>query len=98
MTPRNVVFDQHCRRYEKWFATHAAAYYSELLAIRALLPCGGDGLEVGVGTGRFAAPLGVRVGVILRRPCWNRPVCEASAWCVVSPNGSPLSTKALITG
>jgi len=63
MTPRNVVFDQHHRRYEEWFATHVAAYYSELLAVRALLPCAGDGLEVGVGTGRFAAPLGVRVGI-----------------------------------
>jgi SAM-dependent methyltransferase len=27
------------------------------------LPVGGSGLEIGVGTGRFAAPLGIRVGV-----------------------------------
>lgn len=63
VTPRNVVFDQHHPRYEEWFVNHAAAYYSELLAVRALLPCGGEGLEIGVGTGRFAAPLGVQVGV-----------------------------------
>ena len=34
-----------------------------MLAIRALLPWQGVGLEIGVGTGRFAAPLGVEVGV-----------------------------------
>jgi SAM-dependent methyltransferase len=61
--PRNAPFDAHHRRYENWFATHEAAYCSELLAVRALLPWEGIGLEIGVGTGRFAAPLGVRVGV-----------------------------------
>jgi ubiquinone/menaquinone biosynthesis C-methylase UbiE len=34
-----------------------------LLAVRALLPWQGLGLEIGVGTGRFAAPLGIKVGV-----------------------------------
>lgn len=56
-------FDEHHRRYENWFVTHGAAYCSELLAVRALLPRQGLGLEIGVGTGRFAAPLGVRVGI-----------------------------------
>jgi len=46
-----------------WFAKHDGAYYSELLAVRAMLPWRGVGLEIGVGTGRFAAPLGVRFGV-----------------------------------
>jgi SAM-dependent methyltransferase len=63
LTPRNAPFNEHHRRYESWFAIHEAAYYSELLAVRALLPWEGIGLEIGVGTGRFAAPLGVRVGV-----------------------------------
>lgn len=56
-------FDEHHCRYENWFVTHRAAYCSELLAVRALLPRHGHGLEIGVGTGRFAAPLGVRVGI-----------------------------------
>jgi SAM-dependent methyltransferase len=34
-----------------------------LLAVRALLPWSGRGLEIGVGTGRFAGPLGVALGV-----------------------------------
>ncbi|MGB5985870.1 MAG: class I SAM-dependent methyltransferase [Desulfobacterales bacterium] len=56
-------FDSHHARYEGWFAHHEAAYLSELLAVRAILPWQGVGLEIGVGTGRFAAPLGIRVGV-----------------------------------
>ena len=53
----------HHGRYEAWFSHHVAAYHSELLAVRALLPWQGLGLEIGVGTGRFAAPLGVKFGV-----------------------------------
>jgi ubiquinone/menaquinone biosynthesis C-methylase UbiE len=39
------------------------AYKSELQAVRYLLPKKGTGLEIGVGTGRFAEPLGIRVGI-----------------------------------
>ena len=56
-------FKSHHKRYEAWFTQHKVAYHSELLAIRALLPWQGLGLEIGVGTGRFAGPLGVHVGL-----------------------------------
>jgi SAM-dependent methyltransferase len=56
-------FALHHRRYDEWFERHRAAYLSELLAVRALLPWQGRGLEIGVGTGRFAAPLGVEFGI-----------------------------------
>lgn len=61
--PRTAPFESHHRRYDEWFERHAAAYHSELLAVRAQLPWQGLGLSVGVGTGRFAAPLGVQVGI-----------------------------------
>jgi len=61
--PRRTPFNTYHGRYEAWFTRYQAAYHSELLAVRALLPWQGLGLEIGVGTGRFAAPLGVRVGV-----------------------------------
>jgi len=61
--PRTAPFDAHTQRYDAWFEKHEAAYISELLALRALVPYTGRGLEIGVGTGRFAAPLGVAVGV-----------------------------------
>jgi len=63
MKAKSHSFDAHHARYDAWFTHHEAAYHSELLAVRALLPWQGLGLEIGVGTGRFAAPLGVDVGV-----------------------------------
>lgn len=61
--PGADAFDTHHRRYESWFEQHEAAYLSELLALRAFVPWKGNGIEIGVGSGRFAAPLGVQVGV-----------------------------------
>lgn len=61
--PRTAPFVRHHRRYDDWFERHRAAYLSELLAVRALLPWSGRGLEIGVGTGRFAGPLGVEFGI-----------------------------------
>jgi hypothetical protein len=56
-------FERHKAKYEKWFEKNVFAYKSELQAIRYLLPKKGTGLEIGVGTGRFAEPLGIRVGI-----------------------------------
>lgn len=61
--PRIAPFEAHHARYEAWFDEHQAAYISELLALRLFVPLQGQGIEIGVGTGRFAAPLGVQVGV-----------------------------------
>ena len=61
--PRIEPFEAHAERYDAWFERHQASYVSELLALRAFVPLSGRGLEIGVGGGRFAAPLGVEVGV-----------------------------------
>ncbi|NWG87909.1 MAG: methyltransferase domain-containing protein [Hydrogenophilaceae bacterium] len=61
--PRTAPFEAHHERYEAWFVKHEAAYHSELLALRAFVPWAGRGIEIGVGSGRFAAPLGIQVGV-----------------------------------
>lgn len=60
---RTAPFETDHLHYDTWFVRHAAAYQSELLAVRALLPWRGLGLSIGVGTGRFAGPLGVRMGI-----------------------------------
>ncbi len=57
------AFDEHVNEYEQWFVKNPHAYVSELHAMRELLPPGGMGLEIGVGTGRFAAPLGIATGI-----------------------------------
>ena len=56
-------FERHTIKYEEWFEKNEFAYKSELQAVRYLLPKKGTGVEIGVGTGRFAEPLGIRVGV-----------------------------------
>ncbi|MBN2034265.1 MAG: class I SAM-dependent methyltransferase [Deltaproteobacteria bacterium] len=56
-------FDKNVEKYESWFERNSLAYESELEAVKALFPEHGKGLEIGVGTGLFAAPLGVRFGL-----------------------------------
>jgi SAM-dependent methyltransferase len=60
---KRTPFNTYHSRYEAWFRRYPEAYHSELLAIRALLPWQGLGLEIGVGTGRFAGPLGISIGI-----------------------------------
>jgi len=55
-------FDTYSDAYDDWFERHATEYALEVEAIRDLLPAG-QGLEVGVGTGKFARPLGIQHGL-----------------------------------
>ncbi len=61
------VFEQYAQAYDDWFVEHDAAYRAELAAVAALLPAAGRGVEIGVGTGRFAGPLKISLGV---EPAW----------------------------
>ncbi len=56
-------FERYTREYEEWFERNKYVYFSELNAVRELLPESGLGLEIGVGSGRFASPLGIKFGV-----------------------------------
>jgi len=56
------AFDTQVERYEGWFEKNRFAYDSQVEAVRSVLPAG-SGVEVGVGTGRFAQPLGIKLGV-----------------------------------
>ena len=61
--PTSEPFETHTERYEGWFDEHPDVYRSELEALGRLVPMDGYGLEIGVGSARFAAPLGIDVGV-----------------------------------
>ena len=61
--PRVEPFEKHASRYEECFERNQFAYKSELLAIKELLPESGSGIEIGVGSGRFASPLGIKFGI-----------------------------------
>ncbi len=62
--PKIEPFEKYSNEYDKWFDNHIDFYVAELETIRQLLPSpGAEGMEVGVGSGKFAAPLGIKIGV-----------------------------------
>lgn len=64
LLPRIKPFEEHADEYDAWFERHRNLYLSELAAVRELLtPGDARGLEIGVGSGRFAAALGIGYGV-----------------------------------
>ena len=60
---KTEAFEANLDRYEAWFDKNIFVYKAELRAIKSFLPPDGNGLEIGVGSGLFAAPLGIRHGV-----------------------------------
>jgi len=57
------VFDKYYKKYDAWYEKNKFAYLSEIRALRKVVPKKGEGLEIGVGTGRFASRLGIKYGV-----------------------------------
>ena len=57
------VFDRCTEKYENWFDKYKAIYESELNMLKALTPKFTRALEIGVGSGRFAYPLGIKEGI-----------------------------------
>lgn len=56
-------FDRHTDEYEQWFTKNRWVYEAELRAVMAFIPKTGKGVEIGVGSGRFSMPLGIRLGI-----------------------------------
>lgn len=56
-------FEENYMRYDNWFEENKFAYLSELKAVGHFIPDQGEGLEVGIGTGRFAVPFGIKIGI-----------------------------------
>lgn len=58
------IFETYADDYDRWFDQHQNEYLAELSRIRQVLPSPDSrSIEVGVGSGRFAAPLGIRIGI-----------------------------------
>ena len=56
-------FEKYSKEYDEWFIKNQNIYLAELNAIKRFVPFDKFGVEIGVGTGRFALPLGIKVGV-----------------------------------
>ncbi len=58
------IFEQFAEDYDRWFDEHRAEYRAELARVRRFLPRpDARAVEVGIGSGRFAAPLGIPIGI-----------------------------------
>ena len=56
-------FEENTAQYEDWFEKNQYIFRSEVSAIKKVIPQDGEGIEIGVGTGRFASSLGIKYGV-----------------------------------
>ncbi len=65
MLNKNVarIFNRYANRYDSWFDIHKVVFESELLCIKNVIPNFKTGLEIGIGTGRFASRLGIKIGI-----------------------------------
>jgi ubiquinone/menaquinone biosynthesis C-methylase UbiE len=63
MIPSRLVFNEHAGDYDVWFDEHNSIYQAQLRILRGAVPDFQRGLEVGVGSGRFAVPLGIHCGI-----------------------------------
>ncbi len=56
-------FEKYSKEYDEWFIENWNIYQAELNVIKSLIPSDVSGVEIGVGSGRFALPLGIKIGV-----------------------------------
>ncbi|MBL7156569.1 MAG: class I SAM-dependent methyltransferase [Candidatus Omnitrophica bacterium] len=57
------IFNKYYKKYDAWYDRNKFAYLSELKAVKKAVPRMGKGIEIGVGTGRFAVLLGTKYGI-----------------------------------
>jgi len=63
MISSSRVFDESASDYDHWFDNHGEVYAAQVRLLQDAVPQGGCNLELGVGSGRFAVPLGIRYGI-----------------------------------
>lgn len=56
-------FEKYSEKYEDWFEKNKFVYESEVQAIKELFPKVKKSIEIGVGSGKFAVPLGIKIGI-----------------------------------
>ena len=56
-------FEKFHQDYEKWFDQHPYVYESELQAVEHFVDASKRVVEIGMGSGRFAEPLGIKEGI-----------------------------------
>ena len=92
------VFDTLAERYDAWFDTPrgSAIFVAELACVRKLMPRDTSGwIEVGVGSGRFAAPLGIREGVDPSSPMLQKAAARGIKTIAAEAENLPYASRSL---
>lgn len=92
---QTLPFNDHVAEYEAWYKKYPFVFRSEIAGIKELLPRGENihGIEVGLGTGRFAKALGIKEGI---EPAENmREVAKKKGIFVVNAVAEDLPYKSL---
>lgn len=63
MIEKRRVFEEFAADYDRWFDDHADVYRAQVRLLKGAVPLQGHMLEIGVGSGRFAVPLGMCCGI-----------------------------------
>lgn len=78
--PVVMAFERHAEQYDRWFGEHERLYLAEVAALQRFVTRSGLCVEVGVGTGRFAARLGITLDVEPSRQMARLSGEAATAW------------------
>lgn len=57
------IFDRYAEEYDVWFDKNEEVFRPEIEAVKRFIPERKDGIEVGVGSGRFASQLSIEIGI-----------------------------------
>lgn len=57
------AFENYYLEYEEWFEKNHSLYQAELKTLKTLVGDVSNGFEIGIGTGKFALPVGVKIGI-----------------------------------
>ncbi len=60
---KTEAFEKYYLEYDKWFKKNYSLYQAEVKALKSLVGDASNGLEIGIGTGKFALPTGIQIGI-----------------------------------
>ncbi|MBN2548835.1 MAG: class I SAM-dependent methyltransferase [Anaerolineales bacterium] len=76
-----TAFDAYASEYDHWFDEKEPIYQAEIAAMKRFIPTAGSGIEIGVGTGRFASQFGIKIGIDPSRNMLNMARQRGLAVC-----------------
>lgn len=88
------VFDLYTKKYDNWFNENRHAYLTELLALQKELTNGKRGIEIGIGTARFAQALSISFGIDISYPMVKVAKSRGCEVAVADAERLPFGTNA----